>query len=315
MEERKITNEQEAKKFISEQIITIKLQAQCRKAIVYLSGGVDSAAVALLAKEAIGNNLQAIFIDTGLMREGEPEWVLETFKEKGLSVELVDASEEFFKALEQKTDPYDKRVAIRNTFYKQVLPEISQEYGAEVLFQGTSLTDIEATTKNSAAPQHNVLEQIGEKINLILVEPLKELRKPSIREVAKALDLPESVWNRMPFPGPGLAVRIDGEVTPQKVAVIREVTKIVEAELKDLSVFQYFAVLISDNVPNHDRTKIGYTVAISCIDSVDATVTQPTQFDSGFMFHLRNKIYVKVPEVFRVCWDISTKPPAAIEWQ
>ncbi|MFH1401768.1 MAG: ExsB family transcriptional regulator, partial [Parcubacteria group bacterium] len=202
------------------------------------------------------------------------------------------------------------------TFYKNILPELVQRFGAEFLLQGTNLTDIEATLSNSKAPQHNVLEQIGINIpGLKLVEPLKDLRKPSVREVAKALGLPELISSRMPFPGPALAVRIDGEVTPTKVEIIRKITSIVEEELKNIGAFQYFPILVSDNVPNDNRTKIGYAVVVRCINSIDAVIAQPTRVDWEVMLKVRDKIYDEVPMIFRVAWDISSKPPASVEWQ
>jgi len=315
MEEIKITNTKEAEEFIKVKLLEIETAAKDCTGIVYLSGGVDSAVVAVLGYRALGENLKVIFIDTGLMREAEAQWVRKTFERQGLTVSIVDASDRFFRALLGKIDPFNKRVAIRDTFYNKVLPYASQLYHAEFLLQGTNLTDIEATAENSVAPQHNILEQIGKKISLPLIEPLVQLRKPSIRQIAKTLGLPEEVWNRMPFPGPGLAARIDGEVNRENVTVIRKVTKIVETRLKDISAFQYFAILLSDHVPNYDRTKIGYAVAISCIDSKDATTAQPSEFDLNFIFNLRDRIYLEVPEVFRVCWDISTKPPGSVEWQ
>jgi GMP synthase (glutamine-hydrolysing) len=228
---------------------------------------------------------------------------------------LVDASELFFDRLERKILPNDKRTAIRWTFYVEVLTEVIKKSGAKFLLQGTILTDIEATAKDSAAPQHNVLKQIGLTIGDVeIIEPLAELRKPSVRVVARVLGLPEAIWNRMPFPGPALAARIIGEVTREKIAVIRKVTAIVEKELPWVGAFQYLAVLVSDMVPNHDRTKLGYAVVIECIRSKDATAAEAILVDQNLQILIRNKIYNLVPNVFRVAWDLSTKPPAAVEW-
>lgn len=300
--------------FAGEKIKEIKGAVGGEKAIVAMSGGVDSAAVAVLGHRALGDQLKIIFVDHGLMREGEPEWVEKTFADQGIKVDVIKAADLFFNNLAGKTHPNDKRVAIRNSFYNQALPEVAKDWEAEYLLQGTILTDIEATAQNSQAPQHNVLAQIGIGISLKLVEPLKELRKPAVRQLAKALGLPETVWNRMPFLGPALAGRVVGEVTKEKIAIIRKITAIAEEELKDLGAFQYFVTLVSDIVPNNDRTKIGYAVAVRCINSQDAVTASPTKIDWDLMIKIRDRIYQAAPEVFRVCWDLSEKPPAAVEW-
>jgi len=314
IQERFITSEEEAKKFIAEQAAKIKEEVGNDKAIVALSGGVDSAAVALLGHQALDEQLKVIFVDHGLMRAGEPDWVVKTFAESGIKVEVMKADDLFFGNLAGKTHPNDKRVAIRNSFYNEVLPQAAKEWEAKYLLQGTILTDIEATAQDSKAPQHNVLEQIGINIDSKLVEPLKELRKPSVRQVAKALGLPESVWNRMPFLGPALAGRVVGEVTREKVVIIRKATVIVEEELEDTGAFQYFVTLVHHEVPNNDRTKIGYAVAVRCVDSQDAVTASPTKIEWEKMIAIRDRIYQEIPEVFRVCWDLSEKPPAAVEW-
>ncbi len=314
IEEKFITSDQEAQSFIETQITEIKKAVGDKKAIVALSGGVDSAAVAVLGSRALGEQLKVIFVDHGLMREGEPEWVVETFAAAGIKVDVVKAADLFFGNLAGKTHPNDKRIAIRNSFYSQVLPEAAKDWGAEYLLQGTILTDIEATAQNSKAPQHNVLEQIGIGISLGLVEPLKELRKPAVRQVAKALGLPETVWNRMPFLGPALAGRVVGEVTREKIAIMKKATVIVEEELKSTGAFQYFVTMIHNEVPNNNRTKIGYAMAVRCINSTDAVIASPTKVDWELMIKIRNRLYAEIPEIFRVCWDLSEKPPAAVEW-
>ncbi len=314
IKERFITNDADALVFIDEQISEIKKAVGDKKAIVALSGGVDSAAVAVLAFQALGKNLKVIFVDHGLMREGEPEWVAKTFGDVGIKVDVIKADDLFFNNLAGKTQPNEKRVAIRNSFYNQSLPEAAKNWDAEYLLQGTILTDIEATAKNSKAPQHNVLEQIGIGISLGLIEPLKELRKPAVRQVAKALGLPETVWNRMPFLGPALAGRIVGEVTREKIAIIRKATVVVEEELKDTNAFQYFITMVHNEVPNNDRTKIGYAVAVRCIDSRDAVTCSPTKIEWEKMLQIRDRLYKEIPEIFRVCWDLSEKPPASVEW-
>lgn len=314
MGERKINNEAEARELIFEQVKAIESEVGNLKAICFLSGGVDSSVVTVLGHRALEKNLQTIFVDNGLMRANEPEWVVTKFCYLGIPVKTVPAADSFFAALAGKVNPFEKRTAIRETFYGRILTETAQEFGAEILLQGTNLTDIEATALESAAPQHNVLEQIGIDIDLRVIEPLKELRKPSVRQVAKALGLPEEVWNRMPFLGPALAGRISGEVTPQKVEIIRRVTQIVEKQLEGIGAFQCFAVLTSDMVPNFNRTQLGYAVTIVCINSTDAVTALPTEVSQQLIGCIRDRIYQQVPEVLRVAWDFSTKPPAAIEW-
>lgn len=314
IKERIIANEAEAKEFIREQVELIKKEAKNSKTICFVSGGVDSSVVAILAHHALGGNLKNIFVDNGLMREGEIEWIQSMFHNLKLPISVIDKAGMFFSSLFGKVTPYEKRTAIREEFYYDVLPAVANEFGATCLLQGTNLTDVEATALNSEAPQHNVLNQIGIGVGMKVIEPLDKVRKPSVRVVARALGLPESIWKRMPFPGPALAARIVGEVTREKVEIIRKVTAIVEQELSWTSAFQYLAVLVSDMVPNHDRTKLGYGVVIECINSTNALTSNPVMLSVNEICFIRDKIYFQVPEVFRVAWDFSTKPPAAIEW-
>ena len=315
IKERVITNGEEAVEFIREQSRRIRKQVRKGKAICFTSGGVDSSVVTGMGWRALGRkNFQPVIVENGLMREGEIDSVRALFSKAVIPLKLIDASELFFDRLKGKILPYEKRTTIRQAFYDEVLPEVAKESGAKFFLQGTILTDIEATAVNSEAPQHNVLKQIGINVDMEIIEPLAELRKPSVRIVAKTLGLPESIWNRMPFPGPALAARIVGEITREKVEIIRKVTAIVERELIWTSAFQYLAVLVSDMVPNHDRTKLGYAIVIECIKSKDATTAEPFLVDQLSQILLRDKICRQIPKVFRVAWDFSTKPPAAIEW-
>ncbi len=317
MKERKITSEAEARRFFVEKAKKLKEQIGKNKAICFVSGGVDSSVVALMSWSALGRkNFLPIIVENGLMREAEVASVRSLFSSIGILLQSIDASELFFESLKGKICPYDKRAAIRTTFYEKVLPEAIKQFGVKFFLQGTTLTDIEATVKDSKAPQHNVLKQIGLSVgrDVEIIEPLAELRKPSIRIIAKAMGLPKDIWNRMPFPGPALAARIVGEVTRKKVEIIRKVTAFVEKELFWTSAFQYFPVLASDMVPNHNRTKLGYAIVIECIKSNDATSAVPELYGERFIENIRDKIYCLFPEVFKVAWDFSTKPPAAVEW-
>jgi GMP synthase (glutamine-hydrolysing) len=204
------------KEFIENKIAEIKKTVGAESAISALSGGVDSSACTILAHRAIGGRLKVIFIDDGLMREGEPRQVQETFGQLGIGVDIVGAQDEFFGALAGKLDPEEKRKAFRQTFYSVFGREVRNSR-ARFLVQGTIAADI-IETKGGVKTQHNILEQIGidpEKgFGFKVVEPIKELFKPEVRRVAKELGLPESVYRRMPFPGPGLMARVLGEVTP-----------------------------------------------------------------------------------------------------
>jgi len=240
--------ELDAKIFIEEKIKEIKETIGNEKAISALSGGVDSSACTVLAHKAVRDNLKVIFIDDGLMRENEPEDVEKIFSDLGIQVHIIDAQEEFFKALKGKSDPEEKRKAFRNIFYT-VLGQQVLKSAAKFLVQGTIAADI-IETKGGVKTQHNILEQIGidpEKgYGFKAVEPLKELFKHQVREVAKELGLPEKIYSRMPFPGPGLATRVIGEANPERITMVRKATRIVEEETEALRPFQAFAVLLND---------------------------------------------------------------------
>jgi GMP synthase (glutamine-hydrolysing) len=237
----------EVRRFIEDRIKELKNTVGKEKAIVATSGGVDSTTCTILAHQALRKNLKVIFIDDGLMRQNEPENVKKLLKSFGIDLIIVNRKKEFFRNLKGKIDPEEKRKAFRDTFYR-VLGRIVKDYRAGFLIQGTIAADI-VETKKGIKTQHNVLEQIGispKRYGLKVVEPVRDLYKPQVRMVAKALGLPEAIYNRMPFPGPGLATRVLGEVTPKRVELVRKATEIVEEELKGLRKFQAFAVLLSD---------------------------------------------------------------------
>ncbi|MBW1860224.1 MAG: ExsB family transcriptional regulator, partial [Deltaproteobacteria bacterium] len=238
-------------KFVEEKITEISSLAGSGLAVNALSGGVDSSATTMLAHRALGERLKTYFIDHGLMREGEPQRIVSLFQGLGVPVELVDGRTEFFSALKGVTDPEEKREGITRAFYKDVFGRLVKESGATHLLQGTNYTDIEETVAG-VKRQHNILEQIGidtqEEYGYKVIEPLIQLRKTGVRQVAKALGLPEEIHNRPPFPGPALATRIIGEVTEERVSLVRKATTIVEEELKDIEAFQYLAILHEDKV-------------------------------------------------------------------
>ena len=261
--------------FIAEQVRKISATAGNGLAINALSGGVDSSTVTMLGHKALGDRLKTCFIDSALMRKDEPQQVLSTFASLGVHVELVDAREEFLKALKSITDPEAKREAVTQTFYRHVFGRLVRESGAKYLLQGTILTDVDETVAGIKR-QHNVFEQLGinpqEAFGYQIIEPLIQLRKDGVRKVAQALGLPASIYGRMPFPGPGLAARIIGEATAERLELVRQATAIMEAALSSTGAFQCMAILHEDRVTGmrEGRRQFGCQVEIRCWESIDA---------------------------------------------
>jgi len=304
-------------RFIKYQILKIKKEVDDQKAVVACSGGVDSVTCTILGQKALGNNLVAVFIDDGLMREGEPKEVVELLRKFGVKTKLIRAQRRFFQALKGKIDPEKKRKAFREVFY-QVLGETVKKEKAKFLIQGTIKADV-IETKGKIKTQHNVLEQIGinpKKYGLSIVEPLKALFKPDVRKVARNLGLPKEVWDRMPFPGPGLATRIVGEVTPKKTKIIRKATRIVEEELTKYFPFQAFAVLLADKATGvtKGRRTFGNIIVIRSVDSKDVIKASVSKIPLAKLCQIQRRIVGEVPEVNRVLFDLTPKPPATIEY-
>ena len=306
-------------KFIDEKVKGIKSIVGKEKAISLLSGGVDSAVVTILAHQALKNKLKAVFIDNGLMRKGEAKSVARIFKKIGIKIKIINAQNKFFKALKGKTDPEKKRQVITDVFYKDIFKKIVKKERIKFLLQGTILTDIEETVAGIKR-QHNVLSQIGinpkKEYGYQVIEPLVEIRKNDVRKVAKFLGLPEIIHQRIPFPGPAFAARIVGEVTPGKINIVRKATGIVEKELKNSKAFQYFAVLINDKATGirNNKRKFGNLIIIRCVESKDARTAKPTNLSWQVLERIRKKITDEIPEVTRVCYDITPKPPSTIEY-
>jgi GMP synthase (glutamine-hydrolysing) len=288
------------------------------KAISALSGGVDSATCTVMAHRAVKDRLKSIFIDDGLMREGEPAAVRDIFAGLEIPVEIVDAREEFFSALAGKVDPEVKRKAFRDTFYSVFKREVLKS-GARFLIQGTIKADI-LETQGGIKTQHNILEQIGidpEKgYGYRVLEPLKELFKHEVRKVAAEVGLPEEISQRIPFPGPGLATRVVGEVTPERVELVRKATVIVEQELLPLQPFQVFAVLLNDRGTGVEagRRKFGSIIIIRSVESRDALTAEPTAVPWEILMKLSRRLTREIPEVSRVAYELTAKPPATIEY-
>lgn len=287
-------------------------------AINALSGGVDSSTVTMLGHRALGNRLKTCFIENGLMRQGEPQRVVALFEGLGVPVEIVPAQMQFFAALKGVTDPEEKREAITQAFYRDIFGRLVRESGATYLLQGTILTDVDETVAGIKR-QHNVLAQLGinteEAFGYQVIEPLIQLRKDGVRKVAAALGLPESVYNRMPFPGPALAARIIGEVTPERTAIVRQATAIVEEELAGSGAFQYLAILHQDRVTGmrNGKRDFGLQVEIRCWDSVDARTARPTWLPHDILERLAERITGEVPGVVSVTYNITAKPPSTME--
>jgi len=304
--------------FISEKFKEIKDAVEDGTAINALSGGVDSSTVTMLGHRALGERLRTVFIENGLMREGESEQVVSFFQKLGVTVEIVDAQKEFFAALKGITDPEEKREAVTQTFYRDVFGRIVKQSSAKYLLQGTILTDVDETVAGIKR-QHNVFEQFGidpqQAFGYRIIEPLIELRKDGVRKVGKALGLPDEVFNRIPFPGPALAARVLGEVTPQRIETVRKATVIVERLLKNTGAFQYMAILHEDRVTGmrDGKRDFGRQIEIRCWESVDARTATPTRLPSETLEKLATEIIHNVPGIVSVTYNIATKPPSTIE--
>ena len=287
-------------------------------AINALSGGVDSCAVTMLGHKAIGDRLKTYFIDNGIMREGESQSIVELFKKMGVKVEIVDAQDKFFNALKGVTDPEEKREAVTQTFYKDVFGKLVRESGANYLLQGTILTDVDETIAGIKR-QHNVFEQLGidpqKAFGYKIIEPLVQLRKDGVRKVAAGLGLPESSYKRIPFPGPALAARVIGEVTREKISVVRTATTIVEEELCHTGAFQYMGILHQDRVTGmrDGKRDFGLQIEVRCWDSIDARKATPTNVSHDVLCKLADRIVAEVPGVVSVTYNITQKPPSTIE--
>jgi len=287
-------------------------------AVNALSGGVDSSAVTLLAHKALGSRLRSYFIENGIMREGEPKYIVSLFRKMGVKVELIDARKQFFSALRGITDPEAKREAITQSFYRTVFGPLVRKSRAKYLLQGTNFTDIEETVAG-VKRQHNILAQLGIDTKKVygytLIEPLVRLRKPAVRKVARALGLPREIYARPPFPGPALAARVIGEVTPERVEIVRRATRIVEQELSRSGAFQYLAILHEDKVTGvrSGRRDFGSQIEVRCWESTDARTGTPTPLPFPTLQKLARRITTEVKGVVSVTYNITGKPPSTIE--
>ncbi len=302
----------DVEKFVERAINEIREKVGNGKAIIALSGGVDSSVCATLAYKAIGDRLIPVFVDTGLMRLGEPERIKETFSHMNLV--FVDARDEFLSALKGVTDPEEKRKVVGELFVR-VFERVAEEHRAEYLIQGTIYPDV-IESMGGIKSHHNVGGfPIRYKFKDV-IEPIRELYKDEVREVARYLGLPPEISERMPFPGPGLAVRICGEVTPEKVEVVRKANAIVEEELKDYKKWQAFAALIGKATGvKGDLRVYGYIIAVRAVDSRDGMTADPIRIEHEKLRKIALRITGEIPEVVRVVYDVTPKPPATIEFE
>ena len=304
--------------FINEKIKEIKEIVGDGMAINALSGGVDSSTVTMLGHRALGNRLKTVFIDNGIMREGEARQVVGLFRNLGVKVEVIDARKEFFSAFKGITDPEEKREAVTQTFYRDVFGRMVKESGAKHLLQGTILTDVDETIAGIKR-QHNVFEQLGidpeEAFGYRIIEPLIQLRKDGVRIVGKALGLPAELFERIPFPGPALAARVIGEVTPERIETVRKATAVVEELLKDTGAFQYMAILHEDRVTGmrDGKRDFGQQIEVRCWESIDARTATPTRLSFEILEKVAGEIIRKVPGIVSVTYNIASKPPSTIE--
>jgi GMP synthase (glutamine-hydrolysing) len=312
------TKDLKPEKFIKEKTEEIASVVGNGLAINALSGGVDSSTVTMLGHRALDKRLKTYFIDNGLMREGEPQRIVSLFKRLGVNVEIIDVQKKFFDALKGIVDPEQKREAITQTFYKDVFGRLVKESSARYLLQGTILTDVDETVAGIKR-QHNVFEQLGidpqEAFGYKIIEPLVQLRKDGVRKIAEALGLPESTYNRMPFPGPALCARVIGKVTPEKIKIVRKATRITEEILSSTKAFQYMAILHQDRVTGmrDGKRDYGLQIEIRCWDSIDARKAMPTRLPYNILKKLAHRIVTEVPGVVSVTYNITPKPPSTME--
>jgi GMP synthase (glutamine-hydrolysing) len=311
--------------FISDTVEALKKQIGNRKVIMALSGGVDSTVAATLIHKAIGDQLYGIFVDNGVLRKNEFETVLATYAKLGLNVKGINAREIFYRELAGKTDPETKRKTIGRLFIEAFQNEAAHIKGIELLGQGTIYPDvIESVSVHGPSvtiKSHHNVGGLPEKMHLGLVEPLRFLFKDEVRKVGRELGIPSEMIDRHPFPGPGLAIRILGEITEEKVRLLQEADHIYISALKEhhlyATVWQAGAILLpvkSVGVMGDERT-YEYTIALRAVTSVDGMTADWAHLPYDFLANISSEIINNVKGINRVVYDISSKPPATIEWE
>ena len=315
----RINNIDLANEFINEQVELIKEQVKDKKVLLALSGGVDSSVVAALLIKAIGKQLVCVHVNHGLLRKGEPEQVIEVFKNQmDANLVYVDAKERFLNKLENISDSEEKRKIIGNEFIKVFEEEARKLENIEFLAQGTIYPDI---LESDGVKAHHNVGGLPEDLKFSLVEPIKLLYKDEIRVVGSALGLPDNMINRQPFPGPGLGVRCLGAITKERLEIVRESDAILREEFEknglDKKVWQYFTVVPefkSVGVSNNKRT-YSYPVIIRAVNTIDAMTASVENIDFELLQHITNRITSEVDNVNRVLYDLTPKPTGTIEWE
>ena len=313
----RITTPDLAQKFIDEQIAEIKAQVGDKKVLLALSGGVDSSVVAALLIKAIGNQLVCVHVNHGLLRKGEPEQVIQVFKnELGANLVYVDAVDRFLDKLAGVDDPERKRKIIGDEFIRVFEEEARKLDGIEFLGQGTIYPDI---LESDGVKAHHNVGGLPEDLQFELVEPVKFLYKDEVRVVGKQLGLPDNMVYRQPFPGPGLGVRCTGAITRDRLEAVREADAIVREEIGKLNPapWQYFVAipdLKSTGIKDGTRY-MGWAVVIRAVDTVDAVTAKAVEIPFRVLATIRDRIMAEVDGVNRVLWDISDKPLSTIEWE
>lgn len=309
--------------FIEKQISSIRKTVGNSRVVGGLSGGVDSTVAATLVQRAIGDQLTCIFVDHGLLRKGEREQVAETLKQMGINAIIVDARERFLKKLAGVTDPERKRKIIGNEFINVFQEEAAKLGDFQFLLQGTIYPDVIESGKNAAGvvKSHHNVGGLPENMNLKLLEPLRELYKDQVRLVGEELGLPKDIIWRQPFPGPGLAVRVLGEVTEEKLTMVREADYILREEIEkaglDKELWQYFAVLLpvkSVGISEGERT-YAHPIVIRAVHSKNAMTAEWAHLPYDLLEQIASRIVREISGINRVLYDITSKPPGTIEWE
>ncbi|WP_455449913.1 glutamine-hydrolyzing GMP synthase [Natrinema thermotolerans] len=299
--------------FVPDAVAEIEDEIGDANAVIALSGGVDSSTAAALAYEAIGTQLTAVYVDTGLMRKGETDEIRETFDYMD-SLRIVEAQDRFLEALEGVTDPEEKRHIIGEQFIRE-FETVAKEVDADYLVQGTIYPD-RIESEGTIKSHHNV-GGLPEVVDFEgIVEPMRDLYKDEVREVARALDLEAVVSERMPFPGPGLAVRIIGEITEEKLEVAREANHVVEEELEEYEPWQALAAVIgkATGVKGDNRVH-GWVVSVRSVESRDGMTARAQEIDWDTLQRIQSRITGSHENVARVVYDVTHKPPATIEYE
>ncbi|MFA5116943.1 MAG: glutamine-hydrolyzing GMP synthase, partial [Candidatus Omnitrophota bacterium] len=313
--------------FINESIAQIKKTVGDKKVVLGLSGGVDSSVCAILVNRAIGKNLKCIFIDNGLLRKDEAQQVEKTFDGMyHLNLSCVDKSKRFLDKLKGVTDPEQKRKIIGEEFIRVFEEEAEKVKGAEFLAQGTLYPDVIESTSpigslSACIKSHHNVGGLPLHMKLKLIEPLRELFKDEVREIGRHLGLPDTIIYRQPFPGPGLSIRVIGDVTEDRLKILREVDRRLIEEIRSanlyLQVWQSFAILLpikSVGVMGDTRTYEN-VIAIRCVESQDGMTADWAKLSPELLDKVAHRIINEVKGVNRVVYDISSKPPATIEWE